>query len=167
MKLLQTKEYRFIDKSGWERGAWDSEPDKIQWQDRSTGLPCLAVRQPSMGNWCGYVGVARLHPYFERAYDDEIVALRCHGGLTYSAHCQKGDPEHGVCHIPAPGEPDDVWWFGFDCAHGGDYGPGLAATLKSVGGSPGPADVYRDLAYVRRECAQLARQLAAVSLNND
>jgi hypothetical protein len=33
-----------IDKSSWGNGPWQTEPDKAQWQDEETGLPCLAVR---------------------------------------------------------------------------------------------------------------------------
>ena len=33
----------------------------------------------------------------------------------------------GICHIPDQGEPDDVWWLGFDCLHGGDLAPGMMA----------------------------------------
>lgn len=54
---MERIEYRgVVDKSGWARGVWDSEPDKIQWQDAETGLPCLIVRGP-VGALCGYVGV--------------------------------------------------------------------------------------------------------------
>jgi hypothetical protein len=59
---METREYRFIDKSEWDRGPWDNEPDKVQWQDAATGLPCIARRSEAMGSWCGYVGVAEGHP---------------------------------------------------------------------------------------------------------
>src|SRR5262249_44757906 len=118
---MKTIEYRYIDKSEWKRGAWDDEPDKIQWQDEQTGLPCLAVRHPTMGNWCGYVGVAEGHSYFGKEYEHEDVNVDCHGDLTFSDFCHQDDKEHGICHRPDPGEPERVWWLGFDCAHGGDY----------------------------------------------
>lgn len=38
-----------------------------------------------------------------------LPCLAVHGGLTYSDRCHDD-----ICHVPAPGEPDDVWWFGFD-----------------------------------------------------
>lgn len=40
---MQTIEYRTIDKTAWGDGPWLNEPDKKQWQDVETGLPCLAV----------------------------------------------------------------------------------------------------------------------------
>lgn len=42
---MQTKQWTTIDKSAWPRGAWDDEPDKVQWQDPATGLPCLIDRK--------------------------------------------------------------------------------------------------------------------------
>lgn len=164
-------EYRTIDKSGWpERGAWDAEPDKKQWCDEATGLPCLAVRNKSGGNWCGYVGVSKSHPAHGLPYDawresDEpelpaaqaaVNDITVHGGLTFSDACQHGDdPSRGICHIPEPGEPDDVWWFGFDCAHCDDICPAYRGISLTYG-------EYRDLAYVEAQCADLARQLAAM-----
>lgn len=86
---MQTIEYRTIDKSSWPRGEWDNEPDKVQWQDAETGLPCLVVRGPH-GAWCGYVGVAKGHPYYEQDYDkvhDVNHDLSVHGGLTFASKC--------------------------------------------------------------------------------
>lgn len=62
----------------------------------------------------------------------------------------------GICHVAEPGKPERVWWLGFDCAHVGDFSP--AYTRYGITG-----DTYRDLAYVREQCTDLARQLAAVS----
>lgn len=143
---VEYKESRTVDKSAWPRGVWDQEPDKVQWQDETTGLPCLAVRQTSFGHWCGYVGVAEGHPAFGRDYNH--VAVDCHGGLTYASPCQ-GD----VCH-DALGH-DHVWWLGFDCAHGGDHSPGMKFNLER-------GESYKPLAYVTAECAALAAQLQAM-----
>ena len=65
------------------------------------------------------------------------------------------DKERGICHVPGPGEPDDVWWFGFDCAHFHDRAPAMERDLSL------PSASYKTLDYVRAECASLARQLAA------
>src|SRR5688572_7588915 len=115
---METREYRTMDKATWPPGPWQHEPDKAQWQDPATGLPCLIVRNSS-GALCGYVGVSKGHPLFEVGYQGaDDYDLSCHGGLTYSEHCQPSTDEAlGICHVPAPGEPDHVWWFGFDCAH--------------------------------------------------
>jgi hypothetical protein len=64
----------------------------------------------------------------------------------------ENDKEHGICHVPGPGEPDDVWWLGFDCVHGGDNAPSRSYTFYG-------RVSYRTLRYVQDECASLARQI--------
>lgn len=157
--MTETIEYRdVVDKSSWARGPWDFEPDKVQWQDPATGLPCLIVRGPS-GALCGYVGVSAGHPLFGKAYDE--TELSAHGGLTFSNMCQEGMSEaSGICHKPAAGEPDHVYWFGFDCAHAGDLTPGTDAALARFGSRFHiPGNTYKSLEYVQAQCLDLARQL--------
>lgn len=185
---METIEYRTMDKSKWNRGPWDSEPDKKQWQDEATGLPCLIVRN-RMGALCGYVGVPESHPLFkvddstvttvdpeavlraateyrkgviEDLYGDELAArsmspssiFDVHGGLTFAGLCHEGAEEcQGICHKPSPGEPEHVWWFGFDCAHSGDEMPAHPREWSD--------GMYRDFDYVTENCQSLARQLAA------
>lgn len=151
---METKQWTTFDKSAWGFGAWINEPDKIQWQDKATGLPCLIVRSESSGALCGYVGVAEGHPLFRTTHPDH---LNVHGGVTFTGHCMEDLPESvGVCHIPAEGEPAHVWWIGFDCAHGGDYSPIFVISLRVSGIFDG---VYRNVKYVKAECAKLAAQL--------
>jgi len=198
---MQTKEYRNIDKSEWARGPWDDEPDKMQWPDATTGLPCLVVRNGS-GALCGYVGVPPGHP--AHGMDYGALDVQVHGGLTFARGCadqshaawlrwrdhwlaRKGEAarypsgdaanalrDHAaelvsfdawvrlaeasaVCHIPGEGEPDGVWWLGFDCSHCDDMTPAYVRHGLCSGGR------YRSLAYVRAECADLARQLDAMA----
>lgn len=163
---METKQWTFVDKSKWSRGKWDGEPDKMQWTDEATGLPCLIHRGPS-GALCGYVGVAEGHPAFGLEYDSVRVKAPedsddeypdVHGGLTFSDFCspEVTDEGRGICHVAGPGEPDRVWWLGFDCAHGWDFCPSYASAreLRSD-------ETYRDLAYVQWQCRKLAAQLAA------
>lgn len=158
---MQTKEYRTVDKSGWGGGPWDDEPDKVQWPDAATGLPCLAVRA-HRGHWCGYVGVPPEHRLHGKGFSG--VDLPVHGGLNFAAGCGHPDDEsRGVCHVPGAGEPDDVWWFGFDCAHLYDLMPGMRALACMESFQLLFADsTYRPLAYVQAECADLAAELARV-----
>lgn len=169
-------EYRFTDKSRWKRGEWDTEPDKVQWQDELTGLPCLVRRSPATGAWCGYVGVAEGHPLFEKKTDDCDENLSVHGGVTFNSFCDP-DPahkEHGICHLVEPSENDRVWWIGFDCGHSGDYMPEMARASELMGEQipklrefgnlwDRPEMVYRNLAYVQAECRFLAVQLVAIA----
>lgn len=64
------------DKSAWGPGPWQEEPDKVQWLDEASGLPCLAVRNEQYGNWCGYVGVSAGHPLYEVEYDSPSEKLK-------------------------------------------------------------------------------------------
>jgi hypothetical protein len=165
MSATMERSYTTIDKSDWPRGSWDNEPDKEQWIDETTGFDCLAVRHPSGGHWCGYVGVPPGHAVHGLDYDrvavpsdDESAWPDVHGGLTFASLCQDGDDEaRGVCHVPLPGRPDAVWWLGFDCAHSGDMSPGHCRDFGD------PHDVYRSLPYVRAECASLAGQLVGAT----
>lgn len=88
---MKLQAYKTINKSTWPRGPWDEEPDKVQYTDPDTGLPCLIVRHPTSGQLCGYVGVTDGHPDFQKDYDS--VAASVHGGLTYSSFCQEARSE--------------------------------------------------------------------------
>ena len=88
--------------------------------------------------------------------------LEVHGGITYSNACH-GD----ICHIPREGEPHEVWWFGFDCAHSGDVSPLMDKTLNDLmperaESLRGYGESYKDLAYVKDEVESLALQLATI-----
>lgn len=213
---MDTIEYRVIDKGDWARGAWDDEPDKRQWQDPATGLPCLINRGPS-GALCGYVGVPDAHPLHGLSYDEcwNAIEPHAHGGLTFASGCSdtgrerfnkmtaaiparkkeasiypRGDSANwlrdwlpsldnfeawqsriqatSICHITGEGEPDNIWWFGFDCAHAGDFCPKYSARYgdKNEGydnDPPWPAETYKTIRYVEREVARLAEQLAAAA----
>ena len=156
---METIEYKdVIDKANWPRGEWDSEPDKKQWLDPISGLPCM-IKRNRMGVWCGYVGLSEGHKYHGEEYHD--IDVDVHGGLTYSDFCQdESDPAHSICHV-APGGP--VWWLGFDCGHSSDYAPnefqpsafeGLFGAYHGLDGGR-----YRNQAYAEAEVLRLAGQL--------
>jgi hypothetical protein len=153
-------EERFVDRTGWEAGPWDGEPDRVEWRDKRATpiLPCLIVRNGRSGNLCGYVGVPPGHPWHGKA-DSEAYSLdvEVHGGVTYGAACAGH-----VCHVAQPGE-SEPWWIGFDCAHSGDISPGRATVLRKVGihHPDNPYDHYRSIAYVRHEVEFLADQARA------
>lgn len=153
---MERIEYRGVrDRSEWKQGPWDNEPDKIQWPDEATGLPCLIVRNDFVGALCGYVGVPQDHPAFGKQYD--TLDVHVHGGLTFANSCAHGDEAENICHVPGAGESDNVWWFGFDCAHLYDAVP--SARMPSFADH----DIYRDVAYVTAQCEVLAAQLKAMT----
>lgn len=145
---METRAWIFGDKREFPDGPWTNEPDKMQWEDEVTGYPCLIVRN-GMGALCGYVGVGPEHPAYQVLYTELDLDMDIHGGLTFSAHCTEGDPEHGICHVTD--NPDPRWWLGFDCAHSSDLVPGL---LRFSGREAGR--VYRNVNYVKFHCCGLA-----------
>lgn len=172
--MTETKTASFVDKSGWRRGPWDAEPDRVEWRvPELPGLACLMVRGP-MGSWCGYVGVPPGHPAHGEDYQTLDGRLDVHGGLTYAAACEVNGQrgvEARICHVPEPGESDDVWWLGFDCAHAWDVSPEMDATLNrlseldaELADDDSPIRTrYKPLTWVQGEVESLARQLAAMA----
>jgi len=130
------------------------------WDDAATGLCCVAVRHPLFGTWCGYVCVPEGHPLHGK--HPRKVRVIVHGGMNYTGPaCQQ-------TRVEKPGH----WWFGFDCAHGGDLVPSTkalallfdlpdetAALLRRMEAH----EVYRTLGYVREQCIKLAGQLDAIT----
>lgn len=157
-------EYK-VDKSTWGPGEWQAEPDRVDFI--AHGFACLALRHPEHGHFCGYVAVPREHPFYGKGYDD--IDANFHRGLTYAARCDGAR----VCHVPAPGMPDDVWWIGGDFGHVWDRSPGFDARLRQMReAAPTQAvrklfsktelermTMYRALPYVREQIEDLARQL--------
>lgn len=142
-----------IDKSTWGEGPWLHEPDREEF--RHLGLACLIRRNPMMGNWCGYVAMPPGHRWHGMHYDECLADV--HGGLTYSDRCQGS-----ICHVPREGEPDDVWWLGFDCGHCDDLAPGHEATMRRAGiDRHGYDTTYRDIDFARATCRSLAAQALA------
>jgi hypothetical protein len=72
---MRTKTETFRDKAAFGPGPWQEEPDKIQWLDDATGLPCLVVRN-DWGTLCGYVGVGPGHPLYEVKEGQDTPALK-------------------------------------------------------------------------------------------
>jgi hypothetical protein len=150
---MSVKAAHILDKSTWLRGPWVEEPDIIEWVDEASRLPCLILRNPEMGNLCGYVGVPPDHPAWGHDYSGEdevgdcLDHARVHGGLTYAG-------------VRPDSVEDGLWWYGFDCAHYGDstgFSAPVAAVMKGL-----LVGVYRDVTYVMDECADLAKFLGSM-----
>lgn len=139
-------------------GPWMEEPDRLLW--RHKGYPCLINRVMSAGHLCGYVAVPPGHPW----HGNHTAYAAVHGGLNYFKAC---DGE--ICHVPAPGDPEHVWWVGFDCGHIGcsDLSPGLVQDLKAAGLSLSRClfeGRYRPIPYVRANVEILAVAALEVAL---
>lgn len=164
---------RTDDKKTWPAGPWRDEPDRKEWVDPETGLRCYILRGPH-GSLCGYVGVPKGHPAWGMSYDGidytersdnpsiewwrrhvthrieyKISDICVHGGLTFA-----GTPAHI--------EDEETHWFGFDCAHAGDFSPKYDQSKWLGTAVRGGTNDYRDIEYVTQECAGLAKQLAAI-----
>ena len=156
----EREESRFTDRAGWEPGDWDDEPDRVEWRWLGPPkLPCLIVRGPS-GALCGYVGVPPGHPYYELDY--QKCDVHAHGSLTYADRCAE---DGHICHVARSGEAEQVWWLGFDCAHGCDRRPGSEAFYRARGlDQLGESfATYKSIAYVRSQVESLAHQLCRVA----
>ena len=119
----------------------DAGETERQWLSKA-GYQCLAYRHPSLGHWCGYVGLPDGNPMHGKHYD--AIDADVHGGLTYAYD-----------HAPN-GKPDGRWWIGFDCAHAGDVVPGVSGIWHRYRDD----GAYRDIDFVVAECERLARQMA-------
>lgn len=160
---------------------WENEPDKIEF--RYKGFPCLIVRNQS-GALCGYAGVLPTHPlhgytchetFPESNYHEKVMELEVHGGVTFTGGCQEDGP---ICHKLEPGEPDNVWWVGFDCSHYGDFSPlfdGADTDIqKRIYPDVGMREArekeklaystYKNVAFVKNEIRNLVKQLIGKDL---
>lgn len=164
------REYTTTDKLPWGEGPWSGEPDKVQWADSVTGLPCLAVRGFHHGAWYGYVGVAEGHPWYAIGHKQQIpgqtgtveTRIATHGKIIYAARCAEGPEHSSISHIPGDGDPVEVWWFGFGCTGKDDLSPIERAHALEHGTDLDELNrqTYRTLDFVKERCAELAHQLA-------
>lgn len=159
-RIETTRENRGLMK--WAAGPWDPEPDRIEWTT-DAGFTGIILRQSARhehyapGHLCGYVGVEPGHPWhgLDCSTAPAEAHEACHWGITFGREC-----EGEVCHVPAPGQPEHLWWLGFDAAHCDDMSP-RDATLYA----PRLTDhtTYRTVEYMRREVERLAAAAKAVT----
>ena len=155
---MQTIAYNLIDRAAgkWPSGPWDGEPDKVTWLDAATGLPCLALRDPQFGHWCGYTALTRDHPMYGKDWD-AFGGVKAHGSVTFASPCSPEGPRAQQVSELTAGGSSPVWWVGFHCSGVLDMYPSL------MGWRPGYPDwetTYRTLAYVKEQCAKMAIQLS-------
>lgn len=142
----------WMDRSRWPDGPWSDEPDRIEWYDRATGYPCLMLRNVHLGHWCGYVGLPPGHPWYDVTLDELPDEAYAHSDLTFAGRCMSDarPMRERVCHTPRAGEPDAVYWIGFDCANHQQLVPALSDRLYTRD------DVYVTADEVAAVCTCLA-----------
>lgn len=170
------------DKMSWRSGEWTQEPDKIQWIDKKSELPCVILRHSSRGHLCGYVGISPNHPFYSAGYSscgyseceenwcdlapERVINVR--GGLTFSGSSTDLNTEErnaqdgfGISWLNEDGSlMENIQWFGFDCAHGWDVLPGMSRFDFDLGGTKRS---YKNIRYLMKECTRLAHQLHNLS----
>lgn len=114
---------------------WLNEPDRLLWKDPDTGLWCFIRRHESLMHLCGYVVLDPEHPWNE--IEPYKHPVEVHGGPTFFG--------------PLDETEISANWIGFDCAHAGDFSPGMSKFW--------PDDEYRTIDYVKGECSLLAKQI--------
>ena len=105
---------------------WESEPNHLLTEH--LGYVLEIQRHERFEHLCGYIYLPESHPDYGKTYDE--IGIDVHGGLTFS--------ESGK--------------FGFDCAHAGDFQPGLTPRHRLSD------EVYRTVDFVLAELQKLAEQ---------
>ncbi len=82
---------------------------------------------------------------------DSLPDIEVHGGVTFAdAH----EPTTYAAMALGDNRAEGVtWWLGFDCAHGFDLVPRFHRQAWMTD------ETFKDLDYVKAECAHLARQV--------
>lgn len=111
------------------------------------GFKCVIIKHSTMGHYCGYVYLPEDHPLAGRGDEDINMLASVHGGVTYGAWEEEGEEKFYVV--------------GFDCAHAGDYMPGLRNGIPRFGT---PGDHKWTLEEVTEEVNHFAEQLTIPSL---
>lgn len=121
-------------------------------------MPCLAIRDMSMGIWKGFVGLKEGHPLFGKSLEEMLnipemrdVFIAVYGGLSGAGRLPTKYKEFAK----------DYWWIGIETAHGGDLMP----LLKIDNSDPNMAKListqtYKDLRFIRKETNKLAKLIS-------
>lgn len=153
---------RTSNKRTWPDGPWQSEPDEINWLDKKSRLWCR-IKRNRIGALCGYVRIAKKHPCYGKSYNGAEDYYNLTEGQIWWRKYVKRDVKYFVSEIRVHGGLtfanywDGGFWFGFDCAHAGDFCPKIDDVVPGMIGN-----VYRDISYVKVQTTNLARKLAEI-----
>lgn len=147
----------FYNKQNFPPGKWMSEPDFVSWEHK---LPCLAIRDMSMGIWKGFVAVDVKHPYYGKSVED---LLKLPEGLDIFTAVYGGMSGAGRLPTKYKEFAKNYWWIGVEASHGADLMP----LLKLDEGDPNMAKMtsnqtYKDIHFIRRETNKLANLISKI-----
>ncbi len=138
--------FDIVDRSSFQPGPWDGEPDLLAWEDPDTGFICEIHRNKTFGHLCGYVGVGKQHVLYGVDYDLDVYHdLDIHGGCTFS---EKKSYFYDK----------ELWYIGFDALHSDDYAPISTSHFSGIDKDCS----YKDIGYMINEVRRLASQLSEV-----
>lgn len=147
--MTTTVEYPAVDRTGWAKGPWDDEPDRIAWKTLS-GLHAMVSRN-KLGALSGHVAIPADHPYWQMPAHQ--IRMHPHR-ITYA----------GEKPLDQPPPRKHRWWIGFHYCHGGNYAPVIGRALKTYEARPPAGDEkYYDIGMAIHECEKIARELVAVA----
>lgn len=152
------------------------------------GMRCIVI-MTEMGHRCGYVGIRENHKLYELPYGDKSkhlplrkvknqpkgkrgvvpmffhflenpterkylspdIFFDVHGGITFSGQLKIANN-------------DNLWWFGYDCAHNGDANDlsVVSESIKEIKLRYPTDGVLRTVQYCMDECRSLADQLSKI-----
>lgn len=141
----------FYNKKDFPPGIWLNEPDLCFWHH---GLPCLAVRDMSMGIWKGFVGLDASHSLYEKPMD---YILGIPQALDLFRAAYGGISGIGKLSSKLSNYAKNCWWIGIETSQGEDLmpliklDPDMAKALSN--------QTYKNLHFIRRETNKLAKQL--------
>jgi hypothetical protein len=128
----------------------DKVKARHRFTDDATGYECVVLEVP----WfCGYVRLPDHHPWHDKGYGSDLCG---HDGCYQHSPESQIDVHGGITFDGRPHGETKGFWYGFDCAHAGDFVdyeiPGLS-----------PRDGHHwTVDEVKAECSRLAKQLADV-----
>lgn len=105
-------------RNSWLPGAWQDEPDIIEWRKEGSAYPLLIVRGQT-GCLCGYVGIPQGHA-LHGMWSGDLTRF------TWTALPEEINGAFPCGPIFTPtGAPPTCWWLGFHCGAMGELMPAV------------------------------------------
>lgn len=148
----------FFNKNIFPPGKWKSEPDFCYWTNNN--LPCIAIRDMSLGVWRGFVGVKNTHKFYSKSYKMMMrsklaknISKKIYGGICGAGKLPSNYKEYNK----------DYWWISIGAILEEDILP-LTSNQEQKND---PSDVflfktYKDLVFFRKEINKLSEYLSGI-----